>query len=326
MGTQRVEAFLQCRHLTAMETSDYALMIVICHRWNDGQVRDFDIRFPVLLDLMPYRNGARPERMLRTSIDRLVKSGLLRVEHNGARYLRDRWMHVAIADEKFHGNLEAIKDRARERRAGEPAQARLLQSRALNDQIPTLNARPESTRAQRSNSDTERASRKSTRVQRSNSDTQRASHSRVKISKDHTAKKDPPKAAELPGDLPSTDNDSALAETAGPMPARQAWHCMIARMGRELPATTFETWLRGIVFIREKAGRFQVRVPNRYTRQWIEQRAVKRMTKELSGLTGRTVHIDLLLPHEEEGPIDGRAAQSLPARPQKEAGRQIPLA
>jgi len=119
MGTQRVEAFLQCRHLTAMETSDYALMIVICHRWNDGQVRDFDIRFPVLLDLMPYRNGARPERMLRTSIDRLVKSGLLRVEHNGARYLRDRWMHVAIADEKFHGNLEAIKDRARERRAGE---------------------------------------------------------------------------------------------------------------------------------------------------------------------------------------------------------------
>lgn len=130
-----------------METSDYALMIVICHRWNDAQLRDLDIRFPVLLDLMPYRNGTRPERMLRTSIDRLVKTGLLRVAHNGARYLRDRWMHIAIVDEKFHGNLAAIRDRARERRTGEPAQARLLQSRALSDQIPTLGARPANRRA-----------------------------------------------------------------------------------------------------------------------------------------------------------------------------------
>ncbi|MYC96902.1 MAG: hypothetical protein F4X14_18230 [Caldilineaceae bacterium SB0661_bin_32] len=314
MGTQRVEAFLQCGHLTAMETSDYALMIVICHRWNDAQLRDLDIRFPVLLDLMPYRNGTRPERMLRTSIDRLVKTGLLRVAHNGARYLRDRWMHIAIVDEKFHGNLAAIRDRARERRTGEPAQARLLQSRALSDQIPTLDARPESTRAERSNSDTGRASRKSTRAERSDSDTERASHSSVKISKDHTAKKDPPKAAPLPGDLPATDSDSALAETAGPMPARQAWQCMIAQMGHELPVTTFETWLRGIVFVREKAGHFHIRVPNAYTRRWIEQRAVKRMIKELSGLTGRTVHIDLLLPHEA-GLIDSRAAQSLPVLP-----------
>lgn len=314
MGTQRVEAFLQCEHLTAMETSDYALIMVICHKWNDGQVRDFDIRFPVLLDLMPYRNGTRPERMLRTSIDRLVETGVLRVAHNGARYLRDRWMHIAIVDERFQSNMAAIRERARERRTGEPAQARLLQSRALSDQIPTLGARPESTRAERSDSDAERASNCRTRAQRSGSRAERASHSRVKISKDHTAKKDPSKAAELRGDFSSVDSGSAAADTSSPMPARQAWQCMIVRMGRELPATTFETWLRGIVFVREKAGHFHVRVPNGYTRQWIEQRAVKRMARELSGLTGRTVQIDLLLPHEA-GLIDGRTTQSLPALP-----------
>lgn len=236
MGSQRVDAYLQTRPRGLVANDGY-LMMVICQKWNDRQDRDLDIRFPVLLDHMPYSESSRPERMLRISLRRLIELGILYVEHNGARYQRDRWLHITIAYEKFWEALEKIKSRHNGDRKEEPTQARLLQSRAMN-------ARPESTRDERSNSRDERASRKSTRDERSSTRDERASHSGLKISKDITPKKDPSKGrpAGLQSDISGFNNNSAVAETSTPEPApRPALVPAAALAEPETAAAVFNT-------------------------------------------------------------------------------------
>ena len=206
MGTQRVEAFLQCNWL--METSDFALMMTICHRWNDHQRRDLDMPLPDLLAEMPYRDKKRSERSLIRSIKRLIGQGVLYVEHNGTRYVSDRLLHITIVPDKFWQKLKEIKERAKSGQKEKPVQARLLQSRAMK-------GLPESTRDEKPNLADERPSHKSTRDEKPNLADERASHSSIK-SKDHTPKKDLKKAASLRGDIPKSGNYSAIAEIPAP--------------------------------------------------------------------------------------------------------------
>ena len=186
MGTQRVEAFLQCRSWE-LETNDHALMTVICHKWNDGQIRELDISFSDLLDYLPYRGKKYGYRTLQRSLRRLVDLGVLIVEHNGRRYLQDRWLHIHIVWQEFWDELDAQKARKKEK-SEKSVQPRLLESRALS-------ARPESTRVERASEVHEVASRKSTRVERASEVHEVASHSSTKDLKDLRPKKDPIKAA-----------------------------------------------------------------------------------------------------------------------------------
>ena len=190
MGTQRQEAFITCRQFE-LETTDHTLMMTICHKWNDRQVRSLDISFSELLEYMPYRGKKYAQRTLVRSLERLIDLGILFVEHNGRRYLQDRWLHIDIVWQEFWDNLDIVKNKKKEK----PVQPQLLQSRALN-------ARPESTRVQRASEGFEIHSEESTRVQRASEGFEIHSHSSTKDHKDLTPSKDQGKAAELQGSTP----------------------------------------------------------------------------------------------------------------------------
>ena len=179
MGTRRMEAWIATAPLYQLDYTDEILMSRICHRWNDHQIRPLDIRFSRLLQDMPYRGQARPERMLRRSLMRLSELGILHVDGNGARYLQDRWLHISITCTDFRKHFDGCPDTVEE----EAVQPQLLQSRALVDQTAPMIHRGSNSRAGGSN--------RAPMIHRgSNSRAQRASHSRAKISKETQQKKD----------------------------------------------------------------------------------------------------------------------------------------
>ena len=207
MGTKRMEAWISCRSWQ-LDYTDEILMSRICHRWNDRQTRPLDIRFARLLDDMPYRGQSRPERMLRRSLMRLSDLGILHIEGNGRRYLKDRWLHISITCAEFWQHFEGKSEAAQE----EPVQPQLLQSRALMDQTePMIHGGSNSIHG---GSNTEPMIHGG-----SNSRAERASHSRVKIFKDVTSSKDDRKAAALRGDILESEKCLSIAETSNPEPA-----------------------------------------------------------------------------------------------------------
>ncbi len=209
MGTRRTEAFIKCENWQ-LENTDHVLMMTICHKWNDHQTRSLDISFSDLLGLMPYRGKKHANRTLVRSLKRLIDLQILVIEHNGRRYLQDRWLHIDIIWQEFWDLFDALKTKSKEK----SVQPQLLESRAFN-------ARPESTRVERASEGYEIPSDNGTRVERASEGYEIPSHSSTKDLKDLRSTKDHKKAAELRGVYSSVWTDEQEMNGQPPEAPRQ---------------------------------------------------------------------------------------------------------
>lgn len=194
MGTLRTEAFLQCQGEMDLEISDHSLMMVICHKWNDHQVRPFDIRFDDLLSHMAYAKKNHPHRTLLRSLARLVERGYIQVIDNDKRYHKDLKLEIQIVAYSFVNALSEQMAKYKERRNGTAT----VESRDMK-------SRQNGTRHEVATTRHEVASWEVSRHEVASSRHEVASHSSTKDSKDLTPKKDPIKAA---GPLVTENNHS----------------------------------------------------------------------------------------------------------------------
>ena len=82
-----------------------------------------------------------------------------------------------------------------------------------------------------------------------------------------------PFVPEVEVELVCTCEEIALAVEDEPsVEAQEMWSPTLERLAQEVPATTFETWLKDTQGVRCEGAKLVVRVPSVYTASWLEQR------------------------------------------------------
>ena len=229
MGTQRVQAWLDCHHIS-LAGDDQAFMLTICHMWNDHQTaRSLEVGALFLISEMRYRDMKRPGAILHRQLKRLEEAGIIAVWENGARYLDKRWYRIDIIEAGWQEHFDEQRERAKERR--------LQQSRAKS-------VREESTREIGTNLREIGTRAETTREIGTNSYEFRASTRGSKDLKRSTTSKDPCKGRPdgLRGDISGNDNDLAIDETSNPGPTPRPALVPAAALGEpETAAAVFNT-------------------------------------------------------------------------------------
>ena len=81
--------------------------------------------------------------------------------------------------------------------------------------------------------------------------------------------------------------DVAAAVDALPSPEAQSmWEPVLESLAKELPRTTFDTWLKETEGLRCDGDVVVVRVPSVFTIAWLEQRMYQTMLRALRGVAG----------------------------------------
>lgn len=69
------------------------------------------------------------------------------------------------------------------------------------------------------------------------------------------------------------------------------WQKTLHELALQMPATTFETWVRDTSIIGYKEGEFTVGAPHAWARDWLQSRLRKKIKVILNQLTGRSVQV-----------------------------------
>ncbi|MDA0699288.1 MAG: chromosomal replication initiator protein DnaA, partial [Chloroflexi bacterium] len=75
------------------------------------------------------------------------------------------------------------------------------------------------------------------------------------------------------------------------MKPEQVWQAALGELQLQLPAATFDTWLRGSRVLAHEEGLFVVGVASGYAKDWLERRLHATIARTLSGIVGRTVEV-----------------------------------
>jgi len=104
-----------------------------------------------------------------------------------------------------------------------------------------------------------------------------------------------------PGDQETAEQSETRAEAASvdsqPQAADDAldpkdiWQKTLHELALQMPATTFETWVRDTSIIGYAEGEFVVGAPHAWARDWLQNRLRKKIKDILNQLTGRSVQV-----------------------------------
>ena len=96
-----------------------------------------------------------------------------------------------------------------------------------------------------------------------------------------------PSVPEVEVELVCNCEDIALAVEDEPsVEAQEMWFPTLERLAQELPATTFETWLKDTQGVRCEGAMLVVRVPSVFTASWLEQRMYQTIFRALRTCCG----------------------------------------
>ena len=93
-----------------------------------------------------------------------------------------------------------------------------------------------------------------------------------------------------------TETEAASADTqplaaTGDLDPKDIWQKTLHELALQMPATTFETWVRDTSIIGYSEGEFTVGAPHAWARDWLQNRLRKKIKDVLSQLTGRSVQV-----------------------------------
>ena len=95
--------------------------------------------------------------------------------------------------------------------------------------------------------------------------------------------------SELQTEAASADEQiQAVDEDLNP---EDIWQKTLHELALQMPATTFETWVRDTSIIGYKEGEFIVGAPHAWARDWLQSRLRKKIKGILNQLTGRSVQV-----------------------------------
>ncbi len=80
-----------------------------------------------------------------------------------------------------------------------------------------------------------------------------------------------------------------------PINPDQAWQGALGQLQREMPRTSFDTWVRDTCLVNYDDGQFSIGVRNAYTRDWLESRLTSTATRLLMGIMNREVSISFVV-------------------------------
>ena len=87
--------------------------------------------------------------------------------------------------------------------------------------------------------------------------------------------------------VPCRCEDVAAAVDALPSPEAQAmWAPVLESLAKELPRTTFDTWLKDTAGLRFEGHELVVRVPSVFTVAWLEQRMYQTILRAMRACSG----------------------------------------
>ena len=87
----------------------------------------------------------------------------------------------------------------------------------------------------------------------------------------------------------SADNQAQAA--ADDLDPQDIWQKTLHELALQMPATTFETWVRDTSIIGYSEGEFTVGAPHAWARDWLQNRLRKKIKDILNQLTGRSVQV-----------------------------------
>ena len=123
-----------------------------------------------------------------------------------------------------------------------------------------------------------------------------------------------PPVPEFEPQVPCRCEDVAAAVDGLPSPEAQAmWAPVLESLAKELPRTTFDTWLKDTAGLRFEGHELVVRVPSVFTVAWLEQRMYQTILRAVRGLFGPGWDVRFeasagpVCPvHGGSGPLDGQ--------------------
>lgn len=89
------------------------------------------------------------------------------------------------------------------------------------------------------------------------------------------------------------DNPPTLStqENSKQIDARTVWQNTLAELALQMPAATYDTWMRDTSVIAYEDGEFIIGLPNAYARDWIMNRLQNKIKRILSKLISRSVQV-----------------------------------
>jgi len=79
------------------------------------------------------------------------------------------------------------------------------------------------------------------------------------------------------------------------MQLEQVWQATLGQMQMEMPKGTFDTWMRDTSLLAQDESAFVVGVPNAYTKDWLENRLLSAVKRNLGHIVGRTVDVRFIV-------------------------------
>ena len=101
----------------------------------------------------------------------------------------------------------------------------------------------------------------------------------------------------------------------GKADAEHLWEKVLHELALQMPATTFETWVRDTSIISCTEDEFIVGAPHAWARDWLQSRLSKKIKQILDQLTGRSVQVSFeVRDHQQDrsGTIDALQEESAP--------------
>ncbi len=143
-----------------------------------------------------------------------------------------------------------------------------------------------------------------------------------------------------PGDQQTAEHSDTETEAASVDHQPQAvdddldpqdiWQKTLHELALQMPATTFETWVRDTSIIGYSEGEFTVGAPHAWARDWLQNRLRKKIKDILSQLTGRSVQVFFeVRPQQQKQPDSPESAPLYanipPAAPETKPAEVDPL-
>jgi len=93
------------------------------------------------------------------------------------------------------------------------------------------------------------------------------------------------------GDLMGEDAEPIGRENEADFDPHAVWRMVLSELALQMPASTYDTWVRDTVVIGYEDGEFIIGMPNAYARDWLENRLRHTIKRTLSSIMHRSVQI-----------------------------------
>jgi hypothetical protein len=91
---------------------------------------------------------------------------------------------------------------------------------------------------------------------------------------------------------------TVLQPIYGKVTAASSWQTALEQLQRDMPKVAFDNWVSSSQVIAYHDGTFTIAAPSDYARKWMESRLTSIVTRLLTGICNRIVHVKFIMPQE----------------------------